>query len=249
VVLADINEVRLDKTSSEISSTGGRAVGVPVDVSSRDSWRKLLETSLKEFGQVDVLINCAGVIHPGPIEGLSDENLKRQVNVNFLGVVYGTQVFLPHFIHRNKGHLIHIASLGGIVPLPGEAVYSATKFAVRGFCLALALELRQTPIHVSVICPDSVETAQLREEAFHNGSSMSFTGSLLQPSDVARAIVRTVIRPRREVLVPRLRGWPAKVGGLSPNLMSLLYPILDKAGQRGRLQFLKKLQTQLTANS
>ncbi len=242
IVLADINEDGLSRVLSQLLPVASHIVGVPADVSQRESWSNLFERSIREFDHVDVLVNCAGVIYPGTVEELSEEWLRRQVDVNFLGTVYGTQVFLPYFCQQQRGHLIHIASLGGIVPLPGETVYSATKFAVRGFCLSLALELQKTPIKVSVVCPDSVETPQLRKEALHNGSSLSFTGSLLQPSDVAKAIVKTILRPKREVLVPPLRGWLCKFGNFSPSIVAMLYPILDKVGQRGRKKFLDKLQ-------
>jgi 3-oxoacyl-[acyl-carrier protein] reductase len=237
LVLADINVDGLHEKLAELSSHAPHAIAVPTDVSRRESWENLLARSAAEFGHVEVLINCAGVIHPGAVDELSEAALRRQVEVNFLGTVYGTQVFLPYFRQRQRGHFIHIASLGGIVPLPGEAVYSATKFAVRGFCLALALELQNTPIKVSVVCPDSVETPQLRAEALHGGSSLSFTGSLLQPADVAQAIVKTILHPKREVLVPAFRGWLTKLGNFSPNLMALLYPLLDKIGRRGLEKF------------
>lgn len=231
-MLADINLDGLHEKLAELSSIAPHSMAVATDVSQRESWENLLARCLSEFGHVEVLINCAGVIHPGAVDELSEAGLRRQVEVNFLGSVYGTQVFLPYFRQRQRGHFIHIASLGGIVPLPGEAVYSASKFAVRGFCLALALELRNTPIKVSVVCPDSVDTPQLRAEALHSGSSLSFSGSLLQPDEVARAIVKTIFHPKREVLVPTFRGWLTKLGNLSPNLMALLYPMLDKIGRR-----------------
>jgi 3-oxoacyl-[acyl-carrier protein] reductase len=241
LVLADINVDGLHEKLAELSSLAPHSMAVPTDVSRRESWENLLARSVSELGQVEVLVNCAGVIHPGAIDELSETDLRRQVEVNFLGAVYGTQVFLPYFRQRQRGHFIHIASLGGIAPLPGEAVYSATKFAVRGFCLALALELQNTPIKVTVVCPDSVETPQLRAEALHGGSSLSFAGSLLQPAEVARAIVKTILHPKREVLVPAFRGWLTKLGNFSPNLMARLYPMLDKIGRRELEKFRRTL--------
>jgi len=241
VVLADINEMGLERKRAELTPLGARVLSVVTDVTQSRSWRNLFDRAIQEFGHIDVLVNCAGVIHPGPVETLSEERVRMQVEVNLIGTVYGTQVFLPYFRQRNEGHIIHTASLGGIVPLPNEAVYSATKFAVRGLCLALALELHDTPIHVSVICPDSVETEQVRQEATEGGCALSFTSQLLQPSDVARAIVKTILRPKREVFVPQLRGLLSKVGDFSPNLVGVLYPFLKGMGERGRAKYLKTL--------
>jgi len=241
LVLADINEEGLNRRLADLAPVSSRAVAVQTDVRLLGSWRNLLKGSVQAFRKVDVLVNCAGVTLPGPADELSEEEVRRQVEVNLLGTVYGTQVFLAHFRRQGSGHLIHVASLGGIVPMPGEAVYCATKFAVRGFCLALALELRGTPIKVSVVCPDSVETPQLRQEALQGGSSLSFVGALLQPSDVARAIVRTMLRPKREVLVPRTGGFLSKVMSFSPEVMALLYPVLNRIGGRRREDYASRL--------
>ena len=126
--------------------------------------------------------------------------------------------------------------------MPGEAVYSATKFAVRGFCLALDMELRASGIRVSVICPDSVDTPQLELEATGRGSSLSFGGSVLQPAEVAEAIIDTVMHPVREVLVPRLRGSLTKLVNLSPWAMASLYPLLDHMGEKARGEFVLRIE-------
>ncbi len=242
VVLADINGAGLETRREELLRSGAHALSVVTDVTKPASWRELFDAAMKEFGHVDVLVNCAGIIRPGLVDTIPVEWVRKQVDVNMLGTIYGTQVFLPYFRQRHGGHFVHTASLGGVVPLPNEAVYSATKFAVRGFCLALALELRDTPIHVSVICPDSVETPQVRQEATQGGSPLSFTSRLLRPSDVARAIVRTILHPKREVFVPQLRGLLSKIGNFSPNLVGILYPLLKGMGERGRERYLETLQ-------
>jgi len=244
LILADRNEQGLKQTHALISSISSDAVAVTMDVSERASWEILLAQSLKQFGHVDVLVNCAGVLQPEPVGGLTELWLRRQIEVNLLGTIYGTEVFLPHFRRRQKGHFIHIASLGGIAPLPGSAIYSATKFGVRGFCLALGLELQGTPIKVSVICPDSVNTPQLRHEALNGGSPLSFTSSFLKPADVAKAILKTILKPKEEILVPRFRGWMARLGNFSPAFMALVYPILDKIGRRGRQKFVERILAQ-----
>ncbi len=237
LALADIDAPALARQQERLTAVGLAAIAVPADVTRMESWLHLRDETLRAFGRVEVLVNCAGVICPGPIDRASEREVRRQIETNFLGTVLGTQAFLPQFRAQGRGHLVHVASLGGTVPLPQEAVYSATKFAVRGFCLALALELRGTEVAVSVICPDSVDTAQLRAEALRAGSPLSFTSPPLEPREVARAIVRTIRSPRLEVAVPGWRGPLAKLLAFSPGILARVYPVLDRQGRRRREQF------------
>jgi short-subunit dehydrogenase len=130
-----------------------------------------------------------------------------------------------------------VASLGGLAPMPGESIYCATKFGVRGFSQSLALELRGTGVAVSCVCPDSADTRQLRAEARHDASTMAFTSPAMAADDVARAVARTVVRPRREVLVPSPRGLLVRLLTSFPGVFALLYPMLDRLGRHGQARF------------
>ena len=241
VALADLDEPAVAVRHAALSRHGSRAGAFAVDVTRPESPGHLLEAVLRAHGQVDAMVNCAGVVVPGPVDAVPAAAVRAQVETNLLGTVHVSRAFLPHFRHRRRGHLIHLASLGGIVPLPGEAVYAATKFAVRGFCLSLALELRGTGIAVSVICPDSVDTAQLRTEARHPDSAFSFLSAPLEAAEVAEAILATVRRPRLEVMVPASRGTLARLGGHFPTLLARLAPHLERQGARRRERFLRGL--------
>lgn len=240
VVLADIDAAALAEARATLAVRGVPSLAVAMDVRHPDAWDRLCDATLRAFGQVDALVHCAGVLEPGPFDRTTHEAVRCQVDTNFLGTVYGTRVVLPLFRGQGHGHFIHIASLGGVVPLPDSAIYSATKFAVRGFSLALALELRGTSIHVSVILPDSVDTAQLRTEALGGGSSLSFTSEPMHASVVARAIVATLHRPRPEVAVPGARGGLARLLLLFPALFHAVYPLLDRQGRRRRERYAAK---------
>jgi NADP-dependent 3-hydroxy acid dehydrogenase YdfG len=237
LVLADINEPALEAQRRRLAADGHRIVAIATDVSDANAVEALVEGALLAFGRVDALVNCAGVLVPGAADRLSEEALRRQVETNLLGTIHTTRALLPYFRRRRAGHLVHVASLGGIVPLPGEATYAATKFAVRGFCHSLALELRDTPIRVSLVTPDSTDTAQLRLEALGRGSSLSFTGEPLSPDQVARAIAKVLVKPRLEVTVPALRGRLTMLLAAAPGLLAALYPLLDRTGRRRRDRF------------
>lgn len=237
VFLADINEEALIEVARGINGSVGRTAWLKVDVSRPQSVERLADHCVRAFGRIDVVVNCAAILLPGPLSTISADQAARQVEVNLLGAIYTSQVFLPRFRAQGSGHLIQIASLGALAPLPDSAVYSATKAGVRNFCLALALEYRGTPVNVSVICPDSVATPQLAAEAVGGGSSLSFTSEPLQPGDIASVIIRTILHPRREVLVPRRRGWLTKWADASPALMARLYPMLERSGARRRREY------------
>lgn len=237
LVLSDFRSDALRRTVAAVANGGRRTIGIAADVRDPGTLETLRDQAVGTFGGVDAVVNCAGVVVPGAVDSVTESDIRRQIETNFLGTVLVTRAFLPHFRRRGAGHLVHVGSLGGIVPMPLEATYCATKFAVRGFCLALALELRDTGIDVSVICPDSTDTAQLATEAAARGSPLSFLSDPLDPADVAQAIVAALRRPRVEVAVPRGRGVLSKLLGWSPAALGLAYPVLKRWGEARRNRF------------
>jgi short-subunit dehydrogenase len=241
LILADVDEERLGRFVYELAGTGAPVTGIVTDVRRADAVARLLQRAIAGGGAVDVVVHCAGVVDPGPLESTSIESAARQVEVNLLGTIYIARVFLPHFRSRGRGHLIMMASMGAIAPMPNETIYCATKFGIRGFGLALSLELRDTRIQVTVMCPDSVRTPQLRREALENGSSLAFTSRLLTADEVAGAIRGAILRPRNEVLVPAFRGVLIRLLNLFPSGLSAALPVLDRLGRRRRARYVAQL--------
>ncbi len=211
-----------------------------VDVADWDSVVALARRAQNELGPVDAVINCAGILSPGRLDSLAPDDLRREVEVNLIGTILLTRAFLPAFRARSRGHFIHLASLGGTVPMPRGAVYTATKFGVRGFCLAMDLELRGSGVRVTALSPDSVATPMLAAEAAGGGSPLSFAGVALHPDDIAAAVARALRRPLPEVMVPAGRGWLARLANLSPRVMAAVYTRLDRHGERGRQRYLRE---------
>jgi short-subunit dehydrogenase len=238
VVLADVDVEALEAERSALVGSHPGILAAPVDVTCSRSLAALANRTLLGFGRVDALVHCAGILRPGRLGRIPESDLRDQVEVNLLGTILATRAFLPCFERQRHGHLLLVASLGGIAPLPGEAAYSATKFGVRGFGLSLALELRESGIDVTVVCPDSVATGQLDCEAREGGSSLSFSGPVLSPEDVADAILGALLRPQVEILVPAGRGWLTRLVNLSPRVMARLYPVLNRVGEQGRQRYL-----------
>jgi NAD(P)-dependent dehydrogenase (short-subunit alcohol dehydrogenase family) len=232
LVLADVRKKKLLELRDEIKAGGGDVLAVEHDVASPDSWDKLMIVSLRTFHRIDILINNAGVVEPGPAWDIPREEVKRQVSVNLLGTIFGCQAALRVMRRQNGGRIVNIASLGGIVPMPGEAIYCATKCGIRGYSLSLAAELQGTPFSVGVVCPDSVDTPQLAYELQYDGAVMSFIGGPLRPDTVARAILRAAAGRKPEILVPAGTGFVCRAAMAFPKLFFLLLPLLRKIGRR-----------------
>jgi NAD(P)-dependent dehydrogenase (short-subunit alcohol dehydrogenase family) len=159
VVLADVNERRLEAAGREIEALGRRALTVRCDVTSDADVEGLADRVLSELGTVDLLVNNAGVVLRGAIEQISLDDWRWQLETNVLGVVRGIRAFLPHMIERRSGYIVNTGSVAGLLALTGEgAPYVASKFAVVGLSEALALYARPFGIGVSVLCPGGVRT-------------------------------------------------------------------------------------------
>jgi NAD(P)-dependent dehydrogenase (short-subunit alcohol dehydrogenase family) len=159
VVLADVNDTRLAEARAEIEALGRRALAVRCDVTQDADVERLARVAIGELGQVDVLMNNAGVVCCGALEAIPIADWQWAFDVNVLGVVRGIRAFLPHFLARGSGYVVNTASMAGLFALTGEgAPYVATKFAVVGLSESLALYCKPRGIGVSVLCPGATDT-------------------------------------------------------------------------------------------
>lgn len=204
VVLAARREERLRNLEEEIRSTGGEALAVPTDVTQFDQIRNLVAVSREHFGRIDVLINNAGFGRLKMLEQLQPhEDIRQQVDVNLLGLIYATRLVVPMMKERGSGQIINMSSIAGFVAPPSYSIYSATKYAVRAFSEALRREMAGSGVHVSGIYPGAVDT----EFIDHTGSG-GYGGyrtpkfMTLSADDVAEAIWKLIERPRPTVVMP-----------------------------------------------
>ncbi len=236
LVLTDIRRPGLDAVRDRLAAEGYEVRVFAHDVADLDSWRALIKEIRDVYGRLDVLVNNAGIVQPGALEALSPEKIRQQVAVNLLGTIYGCRSALEVMKAQGGGKIVNVASLGGVVPMPGEAVYSATKAAIRALSFSLAAELRNSPLSVTAVSPDSVDTPQLRYELLHDEAVMSFIGKPLRPEAVAGAILRAARGHRPEVTVPAATGILARLTMAFPRLFFRLCPLLEKAGRRNILR-------------
>jgi NAD(P)-dependent dehydrogenase (short-subunit alcohol dehydrogenase family) len=165
LALSDIDEVGLMETAERAGTRMAREIRTDkLDVSDRAAMASYAASVREELGRVNLVINNAGVALHGDFEEMSYEQFEWVMGINFWGVVSGTKEFLPHLIESGDGHLVNISSLFGLMGMPGQSAYNASKFGVRGFTEALRQEMLVAghPVQVSCVHPGGIKTAIAR---------------------------------------------------------------------------------------
>ncbi len=195
VVLGARRTDRLERIASEITAAGGSARTHRLDVTDREDVAAFAQTALDEFGRIDVLVNNAGVMPLSPMSALKVDEWERMVDVNIKGVLWGIAAVLPTMNAQGAGHIINIASIGGLQVSPTAAVYCATKFAVRAISDGLRQE--NDRIRVTSVCPGVVESelADSISDATARREMESFRAVALKPDAIGRAILHAIIQP------------------------------------------------------
>jgi 3-oxoacyl-[acyl-carrier protein] reductase len=159
VVIADINEAQAKTTAGDIAQqTGRRALPVAVDVASLASCQQMVETSLAEFGKIDILINNAGITRDNLIMRMDEKDFDLVININLKGVWNCCKAVVRPMMKQRYGRIINVSSVSGIGGLPGQTNYSASKAGVIGMTKALAKEVAARNITVNAVAPGYVTT-------------------------------------------------------------------------------------------
>ena len=149
---------RIERLASELNAHGGKAIAVATDVTQCDQVKRLVDAAVQAFGRIDVMINNAGLMPNSPLERLKIDDWNRMIDVNIKGVLYGIAAALPHMKRQKAGHIINVSSVAGHKVRPGNAVYAATKHAVRVLSEGLRMEVKPYNIRTTVISPGAVAT-------------------------------------------------------------------------------------------
>ena len=158
LAIADLNEAGLQQTADEVRALGRKVSIHLVDVSDKQRMQRFANEVHAEHGAVHILVNNAGVTVTSSFEEHSLEDWEWIVGINFWGVIYGCKFFLPYLKQAGEGHIVNLSSLFGLIGVPSQTSYCATKFAVRGFSEALWTELREHNIGVTSVHPGGVRT-------------------------------------------------------------------------------------------
>ena len=196
VVVADINDTEGESIANEIRDSGGDAVYVHADVTSRSDTKQMISAAMEHSGQLDILINNAGFSHPNKLfTEVTDEEFDRVYNVNVKAVYIAIQEAIPVFKKQGHGCIINTSSTAALRPRPGLAVYCSSKGAVSNLTKALAVEFASDQIRINALCPVIGETGMLETfmgvpDTPENRKKFEGTipmGRFSTPSDVAAA--------------------------------------------------------------
>lgn len=159
VAAVDLRDESLQEIKKKAGEKGEALSLHALNISDKAAVADLPDAVIKAHGQVDGVINCAGIIQPFVrVNELDYDAIERVMNVNFYGTLYMTKAFLPHLLKRSEAHLVNVSSMGGFLPVPGQSVYGASKAAVKLLTEALYAELLDTSVHVTVVFPGATNT-------------------------------------------------------------------------------------------
>jgi 3-oxoacyl-[acyl-carrier protein] reductase len=232
LALADVNREAL----AEAFSAGENLVLEAFDIRSVEEWQRVVDDTVERFGAIDYLCNIAGIDRVAMFIDQPLRNIDALVDINLKGSLYGMRIVAEHMAARGSGHIINMASLAGVAPTPGTAIYSATKFGLRAASIAAAVELRPRGVYVTVICPDLVNTPlfdQHVEAADPEAAVLVFSGPrALTVDEVSEAIFRAMRDRPLEIDLPFIRGLLSKLSSVAPGVLLRLYEPLKRRGMK-----------------
>jgi len=238
VFATDINIEALEAHAKEKNWPADRVHTSKLNVCDPEEWKRVFAEAVQAFGHLDVVMNIAGILKSSWVQDTPIKDVEMQVDINVKGVIYGTQEAARHMIPRKAGHIINIASMAGMAPIPGLAVYSGSKYAVRGFTMAAAGELRRYNIAVTAVCPDGVNTPLLDLPVENEAADLIWSGSrLLTVQDIEKLVLGRVLAKKPVVAaLPWTRAIQARLGDLFPSVGFGLVASLAKKGHQKRQQ-------------
>jgi NADP-dependent 3-hydroxy acid dehydrogenase YdfG len=205
-----IGDLDVELARNTAAELGGGVEAFELNVCDRSSFHRFLDDVERTLGPVDVLINNAGIMPLGRFDEEDDATTLRQIDVNLVGVMTGCKLVIPRMKERGRGHIVNLASMAGRGGYANAVTYCATKFGVVGLSEALRSELRGTGIELSVVCPGVVNTE------LGSGLNQTRAVKVVEPEDVADAIVDALRTDRFDVFVPPVAGHIWRAAHLLP---------------------------------
>lgn len=201
IVLADVNSQGLQQAEGQLhqhdAEASGRILGVPTDVTSEEQVQALMQQTVSAFGRIDLVVTSAGVGQGGPIDLFTAEQMQRMLNINFMGTYNCVRAALPTMRQQQSGHFVFLSSIAGKLGAAYLTGYCASKWAVRGFSIALRVELTGTGIGVTTVYPAWVETPMIHQDE----SAMEHLNvvAMLTADQVAGEILQAVTKDTRDL--------------------------------------------------
>ncbi len=221
LAVIDINKQNLEDTRKELEQLNVNVNTYICDVSSREQIEETADLIKKDFNQIDILINNAGIAVGSTILDSTYEQIKKTIDINLMGLIWITKQFLPEMTAQNSGHIVNIASAMGLQAVPKMANYVATKFAIIGYSDTLRIEMKKygyNGVKVTIVCPSGIDTGMFE------GYKPPLLSPLLKPENVAKKIVSAIKKEHTYLKIPF-------IVKLIPFLKGLPAPILDKTAE------------------
>ncbi len=210
VVIADVDVDGLERVSRDVQATGAECLACVVDVADRSAVDTLVADVEARYGRASILVNNAGVTLFGTAEDTSAGDLEWLMGVNFWGVVNGCSAFLPMLRKEDSAHIVNLSSLFGLISVPLQSAYNASKFAVRGYTDAMRMELEGSTIGVTCVHPGGVLTPIARRgrlgdgvarERFNRLVNTFESRTMTTPEQAARQIADAIEKNRKRLLI------------------------------------------------
>jgi dehydrogenase/reductase SDR family member 7B len=208
ILITGRNSADLTATVDELRKQGIDIHGFTADVSREEDNRQMAAEAMRVFGQIDILINNAGITMRALFEDVDLDVVRKVMDINFYGVLYATKYCLPEIL-RNKGSVIGISSIAGYRGLPARTGYSASKFALNGFLEVLRTEMLHRGVHVLTACPgftaSNIRKRSLTKDGQAQGDSPRDENKMMSAEECAEHIYRATLR-RKKILILTAQG-------------------------------------------
>ncbi|MEL7537197.1 MAG: SDR family oxidoreductase [Pseudomonadota bacterium] len=224
------------KAAAERLESLTRVETVAMDVADASECTNLLRKTEFEFGHVHALINNAGFHQRGPVETIDAADLGQMIDVNLRAPIVLSRLALPYLRKTGEGAIVNVASLAGCTPVEGAAAYSASKFGLRAFSMALADEIRDTAINIGLVSPGPIDTGFIMDQ-IDEVTDITFSQPMSTSEDVAEAIVKVASGRAFEIKMPAVSGPLTTMSYLFPALRRALKPLLDARGRKAKAYY------------
>ncbi len=244
--LVHVTDIDPDAAARVAAEIGAGARSTALDVRDEAACKALTGEAVTRGGALDLWVNNAGVLVTGSSWTQDEATRRTMLEINTLGTMNGTIAALEPMIAADRGHVINVISLAGIVAAPGEVNYSASKHAAMAFTLGTLFDLRRSGIvgvELSAVCPDGIWTPMLEDKLDDPDAAGSFSGHLLTPEQVATAVGKLTEHPRPILILPRWRGLQLRLLNLFPRLTVRVLGFAMRDARRKQRRYKRRIES------
>lgn len=236
LVICSRDATTLSRATLELKTLGSEVLGLSVDITDRSQVRDMIRTVIARYGNIDILINNAGIIQVGPLETMTIDDFESAMKTNFWGALYCMQEVVPYFKTQGGGQIVNISSIGGKVAVPHLLPYTASKFALTGLSEGMHTELKKHNITVTTVVPNLMRTGSARQVTvkgkhqaeyawFKIASSSPVTAQHAETA--AQKIIQAIECKKAEVVLTPGAKLVTALHGLVPGFISTMLSVMN----------------------